>query len=175
MSNPEENILDYKKSQVRISIWSKIIKFSIILFVCLIGIYFLYPYIPKNVIVSGTNINISGFLILATIITILIISIKSIYKLNCFFTIYTLSGSGTIIVLIAEIACQIFYQFHMINTTTIERIIMLLRSTLITGFIALGISFMISHYLKKKNGKILSVMIIAFMLLVAFIGKKYIL
>lgn len=141
---------------------SIILKFSFILLLGLLVEWWLTQFSPLNLPanIPHTSIRISGLLLMALLISVLIIFQKTILQLQSEKTIFQLTMTGGLVCLIAEFFFQLIRQTTLDADKFSDRVFTFSRGTIGITIFGIIISFLVSFQLKtKKTGQLVLLII----------------
>ncbi|MBX3240190.1 MAG: hypothetical protein KIT80_02955 [Chitinophagaceae bacterium] len=124
--------------------------------------------IPEHI--PYTPINVSGFLLLVLLLTILIVFIKKLVRQDSSFSIFRLTLTGAIACFIAEFVFQ-FIKLLVENGNLLKgRLIDFCAGVIGIAFLSTVLSFFVSYQVKTRKTGILLLLIILFMAFIGFIS-----
>jgi hypothetical protein len=141
-----------------------ILKYSAILLTLQVLIYFAID--PLNLLqtIPNTPIKIHGLLLAAVFLGIIYFFQTRVLKLYPQTTIFKLTLSASLIIMLSEAVFQIIKQFSLTEYTLVEHIFDYIKSVAVMSAFALVFSFLEAYRLIKKNTPLFWVFIIIFVI-----------
>jgi hypothetical protein len=139
-----------------------IIKFSSILLISLLAEWWLTKYSPLHlpVYIPHTPIRISGLLLMALLVFVLIIFQKNFLRRYPEKTIFQLTITSGLICLLSEIIFQLIRQQTLDSNSFVDRINNVTRGTIGMTIFGAIISFLVAFQIKtKKTGQLILIII----------------